>query len=59
MWARTSTRSANVKLTNNLMGLSEYGDKEGQFLMPGNHGSGFTMTGNSLFSAAANTQSRG
>jgi RTX calcium-binding nonapeptide repeat (4 copies) len=47
---------SNVKLTNNLMGLSEYGDKEGQFLMPGNHGSGFTMTGNSLFSAAANTQ---
>jgi Ca2+-binding RTX toxin-like protein len=45
----------NVKLANNLMGLSEYGDKEGQFLMPGNHGSGFTMAGNTLFSAAANT----
>src|SRR5215213_7941489 len=42
----------NVKLTNNLMGLSEYGDKEGQFLMPGNHGTNFVMTGNSLFSAA-------
>jgi hypothetical protein len=45
----------NVKLTNNLMGLSEYGDKEGQFLMPGDHGSGFVMTGNSLFSAASNS----
>jgi serralysin len=46
---------SNVKLTNNLMGLSEYGDKEGQFLMPGDHGAGFTMAGNTLFSGAANT----
>ena len=44
---------ANVRMANNLMGLSEYGDKEAQFVMPGNHGTGFVMTGNSLFSAAA------
>ena len=44
---------ANVRMANNLMGLSEYGDKEAQFVMPGNHGTGFVMTGNGLFSAAA------
>jgi hypothetical protein len=43
----------NVRMANNLMGLSEYGDKEAQFVMPGDHGAGFVMTGNSLFSAAA------
>src|SRR3954471_11296281 len=44
---------SNVTLANNLMGLSEYGDKEAQFVMPGNHGAGFVMTGNGLFSTAA------
>ena len=43
----------NVRMANNRMGLSEYGDKEGQFVMPGDHGTGFAMTGNSLFSTAA------
>jgi Ca-dependent carbohydrate-binding module xylan-binding len=42
----------NVRLTNNLMGLTEYGDREGQYLFPGNHGANFSMSGNSLFSAA-------
>src|SRR5918993_880542 len=42
----------NVRLTNNLMGLTEYGDKPGQYLFPGNHGSAFTMSGNTLFSQA-------
>jgi hypothetical protein len=34
------------------MGLTEYGDREGQYLFPGNHGANFSMSGNSLFSAA-------
>src|SRR4051794_13854770 len=44
---------SNVRMTDNWMGLSEYGDKEAQFVMPGNHGTGFVMTGNGLFSPAA------
>jgi hypothetical protein len=34
------------------MGLTEYGDKESQFIMPGNHGTNFSMGGNQLFSSA-------
>jgi hypothetical protein len=42
----------NVRFLNNLMGLTEYGDKETQFIMPGDHGTNFVATGNTLFSAA-------
>jgi hypothetical protein len=41
-----------VTLANNLMGLTEYGDKPERFIAGGDHGTSFTMTGNSLFSAA-------
>src|SRR4051794_16458643 len=43
----------NVKMTDNWMGMTEYGHQAGQCVMPGDPGSGFTMTGNSLYSAAA------
>lgn len=42
----------NVRFLKNLMGLTEYGDKETQFLYPGDHGTAFVFSGSTLFSAA-------
>lgn len=42
-----------VSFLRNLMGMTEYGDKQTQFLMPGNHGTNFVLDStNVLYSSA-------
>jgi hypothetical protein len=51
--APANTTFDKVSILRNLMGLTEYGDKQTQFIMPGNHGTNFVMDStNILFSSA-------